>query len=422
LSAAEQYLHSEADEFTLACLLTAPSGRLFLADALERVAPEDFYDPHYGELWRAGRIITARGDRISTRALLAEKDTPAARSRLDATGGHPVQATKVPDAIAGVLENAGLRRLVQAGDRIQHAATTAAGYSEAYEMAAREIASLDGARSAPEVMSWDQVADQWWDSYGTEDDGALVPTPWQTVNDMLGGGMRSGRSYVVAGRPGAGKSILGLNVAASAAEAGHPALLFSVEMGWREIAGRVMAAGARSEYSEFVSESLSSDTDLRAREYYNSTRGMPLSLVDKPNVTVEYIAATARTHKRTKGLSVLVVDYLQLLEASDRSRTREQQVAHLSRSLKLLSRELDCVVVVACQLNRGSARENRKPTLAELRESGAIEQDADVVLLLHHELVDEQPTGLVDVIVAKNRTGRTGTLTLPWRGHQARIG
>lgn len=422
MSAAEQYLHSEADEFTLACLLTAPSGRLFLADALERVAPEDFYDPHYGELWRAGRIITARGDRISTRALLAEKDTPAARSRLDATGGHPVQAAKVPDAIAGVLENAGLRRLVQAGDRIQHAATTAAGYSEAYEMAAREIASLDGARSAPEVMSWDQVADQWWDSYGTEDDGALVPTPWQTVNDMLGGGMRSGRSYVVAGRPGAGKSILGLNVAASAAEAGHPALLFSVEMGWREIAGRVMAAGARSEYSEFVSESLSSDTDLRAREYYNSTRGMPLSLVDKPNVTVEYIAATARTHKRTKGLSVLVVDYLQLLEASDRSRTREQQVAHLSRSLKLLSRELDCVVVVACQLNRGSARENRKPTLAELRESGSIEQDADVVLLLHHELVDEQPTGLVDVIVAKNRTGRTGTLTLPWRGHQARIG
>lgn len=422
MSAAEQYLHSEADEFTLACLLTAPSGRLFLADALERVAPEDFYDPHYGELWRAGRIITARGERISARALLAEKDTPAARTRLDATVGHPVQAAKVPDAIAGVLEHAGLRRLVQAGDRIQHAATTAAGYSEAYEMAAREIASLAGARSAPEVMSWDQVADQWWDSHGTEDDGALVPTPWQTVNDMLGGGMRSGRSYVVAGRPGAGKSILGLNVAASAAEAGHPVLLFSVEMGWREIAGRVMAAGARSEYSEFVSGSLSSDTDLRAREYYNSTRGMPLALVDKPNVTVEYIAATARTHKRAHGLSVLVVDYLQLLDASDRSRTREQQVAHLSRSLKLLSRELACVVVVACQLNRGSARENRRPTLAELRESGAIEQDADVVLLLHRELQDDMPTGLVDVIVAKNRTGRTGTLTLPWRGHQARIG
>jgi replicative DNA helicase len=422
MSTAEEYLHSETDEFTLGCLLTAPSGRLFLADALERVAPEDFYDAHYGELWRAARIITARGDRISARALLAEKDTPASRSRIDATVGHPVQAARVPDAIAGVLEHAGLRRLVQAADRIQHAATTAAGYSEAYEVAAREIASLSGAQSAPEVMSWDQVSDQWWDTCGAEEDGALVPTPWQEVNEMLGGGMRAGRSYVVAGRPGSGKSILGLNIAAAAAEAGHPALLFSVEMGWKEIAGRVMASGARSEYSEFVSGSLSSDTDRRAREYYNSTRGMPLALVDKPNVTVEYIAATARTHKRTKGLSVMVVDYLQLLDVSDRSRTREQQVAHLSRSLKLLSRELDCVVVVACQLNRGSARENRKPTLAELRESGSIEQDADVVLLLHHELVNDCPTGLVDVIVAKNRTGRTGTLSLPWRGHQARIG
>jgi replicative DNA helicase len=211
-------------------------------------------------------------------------------------------------------------------------------------------------------------------------------------------------------------------VASAAAERGHPVLVFSAEMGHREIAGRIMASGARAEYGGIVRGDIGPDDHARIREYHDRTRGMPLSIVDRANISVEYIAATARTHKRTRGLDVLVVDYLQLLDASDKRIVREQQVSHISRSLKMLSRELDCVVVVACQLNRGSARENRKPTLAELRESGSIEQDADVVLLLHHELVDDRPSGEVEVLIAKNRTGKTGEVILPWRGYQARVG
>lgn len=419
MSAAEAYLHSEEDEYTLACLLTSATGKAHLPGALERVSPEDFYDPHYGELWAAGRKITAAGERISKRALLAHHDTPASRSRVEAIAGAPVYPQKIPLAIESVLENANLRRLVQATDRIVETATTAASYSEALEAATAQLAALAGGHTSPEVMSWDTVADQWWKP---EERARVVATPWDEVNEHLSGGMHAGRSYVVAGRPGAGKSLLGLNVAAAAAEAGHPTLVFSVEMGSREIAGRIMAAGARAEYGEIVRGEISEYNHGKIREYHDATRGMPLSIVDRANITVEYIAATARTHKRIKGLDLLVVDYLQLLDASDKRVTREQQVGHLSRSLKMLSRELDCVVVVACQLNRGSARENRKPTLAELRESGSIEQDADAVLLLHHELVDDQPSGEVEVIIAKNRTGRTGEIVLPWRAYQARIG
>jgi replicative DNA helicase len=419
VSIAEQYLHSEEDEFVLACLLTSATGKAHLAAALEQVAPDDFYDPHLGELWRAGQAITTAGERISKRALLARHDTPAARSRVEAIAGQPVFGSKVPGAIAAVVEHAHLRRLVQAAERIVEMTTTSASYSEALELASAELGKLQCASVSSEVLSWDQVAEAWWQP---ESAGTVVHTPWPEVDDYLSGGMRSGRSYVVAGRPGAGKSIVGLNLASAAAERGHPVLVFSAEMGHREIAGRIMASGARAEYGGIVRGDIGPDDHARIREYHDRTRAMPLSIVDRANISVEFIAATARTHKRTRGLDVLVVDYLQLLEASDKRMVREQQVSHISRSLKMLSRELDCVVVVACQLNRGSARENRKPTLAELRESGSIEQDADVVLLLHHELVDDRPSGEVEVLIAKNRTGKTGEVILPWRAHQARVG
>jgi replicative DNA helicase len=156
-------------------------------------------------------------------------------------------------------------------------------------------------------------------------------------------------------------------------------------------------------------------------QYIDTHRGMPLTLVDKADISMNYIRARCRTLKRTTGLDVIVVDYLQLITETD-SDKRQEQVAKVSKALKVMSRELDCAVVVACQLNRNAANQDRKPTLTDLRESGSIEQDADVVMLLHHEVENGGPTGMVEVIVAKNRTGKQGSVPLPWRAYQARLG
>ena len=143
---------------------------------------------------------------------------------------------------------------------------------------------------------------------------------------------------------------------------------------------------------------------------------MPLRIVDRADITVDYVRATCRSVKRSHGLDVVFVDYLQLLSPTDSQATRERQVAHISRSLKILSRELDCAVVTACQLNRNAANEARAPRLSDLRESGSIEQDADVVVLLHRHT-----EGDIDLIVAKNRTGPLTTLTQTWAASQAAI-
>lgn len=423
MSDVDTYLHSEPDETHLSYLLLSTTGASLLPGALEDVAPEDFYDTHLGEMWRTARDLVSAGRVVSKRALLEEHDSPARRDRLERISGQAVHAHKIPGNIRTVLDTAKLRRLAQVTDRIRENLATSQDFSTAYEFAAGQIAALDGADLPPDVVTFDQAVLRWEEHQAAPDMAPPIATPWPEVNDMLAGGLHPGRSYLVAGRPGGGKSIACLNIAQEAAEHGKQALVFSVEMGTVELTGRLLAAGARAEYGEIVRRRLSSETNRRVAEYRDSWRGLPLRIVDRAHVSVEFVQAIARTQKRTVGLDVLVVDYLQLLTPSDSRTVREQQVAHISRSLKQLSRELGCVVVTAAQLNRGNAKDGRKPGLSDLRESGSLEQDADVVLMLHQSLGDDgEPTGTVDVIVAKNRTGRTGDVELAFRGHQARLG
>lgn len=218
-------------------------------------------------------------------------------------------------------------------------------------------------------------------------------------------------------------SIAGLDIARSAAEQGFPTLVVSVEMDGLELTGRALASGARVEYSEITRWSMSEDTAWAVTEYSDQHRDMPLWVCDRADMTVERIAALATGIQRKHGLALLMIDYLQLLEVSDRSKSREQQVADISRAVTRLGKRLGCVVVVLAQLNRENAKTNRRPTKHDLRESGALGQNSHNVLLLHHEKApDGSPTGMVTLILDKNRHGRTGDVVVRWRGHQARIG
>ncbi|SNS57512.1 replicative DNA helicase [Rhodococcoides kyotonense] len=422
LDYSEDLLEAQTDERILGAALLTFTTRDLVPDLLARIAPADFVDPHIGEIWESARAISSRGQSISKRTLLAERDTPGTRIRIEQLAGEPIRPASVSKAAQAVTEMAQSRRLIQVCKRIAQVTTSAQSYGEAFEFAYQQLAQLEGGQVQPDVQTLDAVTDTWLAWLDSPDaDVRTFPTPWQELDDLLAGGLHAGRTYVVGGRPGDGKSIAGVNLAVYAAQRGHRSAIFSVEMGNVEVASRVYAAAAEVEYSQITKRNLDPFNRARLEAFVAAHRNMPLFLIDKSDVTIDYIAARCRALKRNGGLDVVFVDYLQLLKETDSKQARERQVAHISRSLKILARELDVAVIVACQLNRNAANAERKPTLSELRESGSIEQDADVVILLHHQIEDTLPTGYVDLIVAKNRTGKCHTVPLRWMGYQARL-
>jgi replicative DNA helicase len=189
-----------------------------------------------------------------------------------------------------------------------------------------------------------------------------------------------------------------------------------------EVADRVVSSMSQVTYSRILRHDLADDDWGRVQVAVDKLAGIPLRIVDKPYLTLAAIRSLARAEaKTTQGLSLLVVDYIQLIAPADARAPREQQVAAMSRGLKLLAKELKVPVVALAQLNRaGASRSDKTPTLTDLRESGQLEADADHVLLLHLPDVDTR-MGELDVYVAKNRGGPTCCTTLLWAPHYQAI-
>jgi replicative DNA helicase len=226
--------------------------------------------------------------------------------------------------------------------------------------------------------------------------------------------------YVFGGRPGQGKSTAALNVAMhAAAESSKQSLVISKEMPSVDVTGRILAAGAQVPLQEINARKLTDTSMARIREYVKRVGRPPITVDARPR-TLAGIKTLARAHHHRSGLDVLVVDYLQLVRTDTPSRSREQEVAEVSRQLK----ELDCVVVLPAQLNRESAkRTDPRPNMSDLRDSGQIEQDADAVILLHRERNEKgEPTGQILFIVDKNRHGPTAEVSLRWHGGYGAIG
>ncbi len=440
------YLSSPADEFLLACLLLSPVHSEYVAGALELVGPSDFVHAGYGMMWAAARVVHERGERLSKRTVLAEAQVqaasagfpgvtgrgrfsgqvPAVVAALDQVSGEPVYVERIPTAIDRVRHTARMRRLAETLDMARNQVITAGDYGDAWGRTQELLAGLEFGEAPVEVVGFSDLADEFAKTMASGGPvGDVVPTPWDGLNEVFGGGLYAGRFYVVAGVPGAGKSIVGVDIARHAAEQGFPALVLSVEMSQLEVTGRVMASGARVEYSEIARWAMSDETALGVLEYTDSFRDMPLWVCDRSDITVEMSAVLAEGVRRRHGLGVVVVDYVQLMEASEGRgfQTEQQQIAHISRSLKLLAKKLGVAVVAMAQLNRGPAQGNRRPAKSDLRGSGKLEQDTDGVVLLHHEVLEDgSPSGDVVLIVDKNRQGPCRDVVLRWRAHQARIG
>ena len=233
----------------------------------------------------------------------------------------------------------------------------------------------------------------------------FIATGIRDLAKQLQGGLKPSQLVIVGARPSCGKSVLGAQICRSVSEDGGGSLLVSLEMEAHEIAGRYLTY-ERSKPEPAIS----------------ALKTLPMLIVDS-TFSVDRVVSVIRRESRRNTLRVVIIDYLQLMEPSDRSAVREQQVAAMSRRLKLLAGELRVPILLLCQLNRQCVTENRAPRLSDLRESGSIEQDADTVLLLHRpDMTDPQnEQGKLFINVAKQRGGPTGMVTTVFRKEVQRI-
>ena len=411
-----------------ACIGIAMANRDALLDM--EVIGDDFADARCGALWDLIREMDSRGEAITPAAVLAALPRLTARGIngvdgpfiFDAYQARPVGA--LAGKYARIVANGGsLRRLRMAADRIR---TLADEGRDAHEVAETARGEIDAAHRA--VARARMVGATLHDTIDTLDQPTrAIPTPWPDLNRLIKG-WRPGALYVIGARPGVGKTIVGLQAAVALAEHG-PVAFNSLEMPEREIHARLIAQTARVALGRLDGSSAEadplSDRDWdRIRDTTPRLISLPLSVDDRSAVGILDIRSHARTLSRRGQVAGVVVDYLQLM-ASPRGdrRPRHEVVAEFSRGLKLLAKEMDCPVVALSQLNRAvEGRTDKRPMLSDLRESGSVEQDADVVMLLHaQDPTDEADfaTPNLDLLVAKNRHGVVGSVELTRRGEYA---
>ncbi|MCD0450787.1 replicative DNA helicase [Actinocorallia sp. API 0066] len=315
-----------------------------------------------------------------------------------------------------------LRRLARTGDigteeRIGLAADALAEHTDVSDQLADTAPTLAAALPGYLDRLEDKTPDQ------------TLPTGWTDLDRLLGGGLRPGQLVVVGARPGMGKSVFMLNAAYHAAVTLRvPALFASLEMSRTELMDRIVSHAANVDLTALRERNLTEDQWGRVARSIDRLGDVEhLVLDDDPGVGLTGIRARLRKMRRSGDPArLLVVDYLQLMQSEGRrADNRVAEVSQLSRALKLLAKEFDIPVVVGAQLNREvEKRTDKRPILADLRESGSIEQDADIVIMLHREDAYDKEApraGEADFIVAKHRNGPTSTVTAAFQGHHSRF-
>ncbi len=407
-----------------------------VADVIEVVRGADFYIPKHEIIFDAVLSLYSHGEPTD---VIAVTDELTKSGELTRAGGaeylHTLTGLVPTAANAGfystiVAEKAVLRRLVEAGTRIVQMGYASEGeVVDLVNNAQAEIYAVTGGVDSEDfVPLTDAVTTAIDEIEAAKSRGGQmvgVPTGFAEL-DELTNGLHPGQLIILAARPALGKSTLGLDLARSAAiHHDMPVIIFSLEMGRSEIAMRLLSAEA-----SVGLQSMRKGT-VHAQDWTTiaSTRGRindaPLYIDDSPNMTLVEIRAKCRRLKQRVGLKMVIIDYLQLMTSGKKVESRQQEVSEFSRALKLLAKELQVPVIAISQLNRGpEQRADKKPALSDLRESGSLEQDADMVILLHRESAyeaDNPRAGEADLIIAKHRNGPTRTITVGFHGHFSRF-
>jgi replicative DNA helicase len=430
----------EAEQSVLGAMMLSKDA---IADVVEVIRPGDFYRPAHQLIYDAVLDLYSRGEPADAVTVSAELTK---LGQLVRAGGAPYLHTLislVPTAAnAGyyaqiVAERATLRRLVTAGTRIvQMGYDTASGSAnlvgsvdDVVDRAQAEVYEVTERRTSEDYVHIESLLQSTLDEIETISAhggvGGGIPTGFHQLDEITNG-LHPGQMITVAGRPGTGKSTLALDIARSAAvKHRRPTVIFSLEMGKLEIMMRLFSAEAGVALQNMRSGHMSDGDWARLARRASELSEAPLYIDDSPNLTMMEIRAKARRLRQRHDIALIVIDYLQLMTSGKRVESRQQEVSEFSRAMKLLAKELDVPVVALSQLNRGpEQRTDKKPMLADLRESGSIEQDSDMVLLVHRPDLYEPETeraGEADLIIAKHRNGPTGTVAVAFQGRYSRF-
>lgn len=415
-----------AEKAVLGSILMAPN---VIPDVAELVSADDFYKPRHTILFTTASRMFAKGEPVDATTIVHELQR---EGNLGRVGGAPyvadlLQATPTTANVLYyaklVVEAAKLRGLAAICARgSQLVASGGVDYQEVIDQFERFLDDSNLTNSQ-QAQGFNDLFEEWveWQNRPVD----ALPTPWPLVNDKLAGGFHKKRLYIVAARPGCGKSVLGLNVTTQFAKCGYKGMVFSLEMPKMEVMSRMLAAGAHASYGEITRHEMSVETDQAVHRFaglYPEFQSN-IKVDDQTDHTIESIMAMARAQKR-KGLDFVFIDYVQLLNSSQNFALRYEELGMMSKLLHQMAVKLDIAILLAAQSGRQADQKDHVPTMSDLRESGNLEADADVVLLLARAADERMPDmPLVNISIVKNRTGEgSGIVRLPEHFESARIG
>lgn len=414
----------EAEQSLLGGILIDNEG---LASALEILRGDEFYRETHRIIFQAIQELFERNepiDLVTVVSLLAEKQ------QLDSVGGAPYLASLVDTVPSAsnvgiyakiVNDKALLRRLIQAANEISSLCYGGGkqieeilDHAEAAIFAITENRIRNNYSSLKEIVKKSIEAIERFQEYREMVTG--VPSHFTDL-DKLTAGFQPSDLIIIAARPSMGKTAFALNLARNAAlQSGVPVGVFSLEMSKEQLAMRLLCAEARVDSHKIRTGFLSQQECAKMLSAAGTFMETPIYIDDTPAISTLELRAKARRMKLDKGLGMVIVDYLQLMRGRESSERREQEISDISRALKSLAKELNIPVIALSQLNRKvEERNNKRPMLSDLRESGAIEQDADVIAFIYRDEVYNPTTaekGIAEIIVGKQRNGPTGDVKL----------
>ncbi len=416
--------NAEAEQSVLGAILLDNQA---LNNVLEVLEAKNFYSEGHRKIFSA---IIELSDRNEPTDLITLTNILKNKKQLDSVGGAVYLASLV-DNVPSAANVSHYAKIVKEKAVLRQLIGTATGIlKNSYEAGTDVDQVLDEAEHAIFEISENKIRPSFYqlkniikDSFKTierlyENKNLItgVPTGFERLDDLTSG-LQKSDLIIIAGRPSMGKTAFALNLASHAAvEMGLPVAIFSLEMAKEQLALRMLAADAKVD-SQRLRRGLVGETDWpKLTTAASRLSEAPIFIDDTPAITVLEMKAKARRLKAENGLELVVLDYLQLMRAGGRKDSREQEISEISRSLKALAKELNVPVIALSQLNRKvEDRTNRRPQMADLRESGAIEQDADVIAFIYRDEVynkseDNPEKGIAEIIIGKQRNGPVGTV------------
>jgi replicative DNA helicase len=418
----------EAEQSVLGSMLLDKEA---VAAAAEVLRSDDFYSEAHKEIFEAILDIYDRGTPVD---LVTLAEALRQRGTLESVGGGVYisdLSMSVPSTanvryyIRIVEEKATLRRLISASNEIiQESYEASEDLDIIIDHAEKKIFDISQRKNS---QSFEPIKTILLDTYSkieelTKNKGKIVgvPTGFRDF-DMRTSGLNPSDFILIAARPSMGKTSFAINIAQNAAiQSKVPVAIFSLEMSKDQLVQRMLSSEANIELQKIRSGDLTEEDWIKLVHAATPLSQAPIFIDDTPGISVMEVRSKARRLKMEHGLGMIVIDYLQLMSGRGKAESRQQEVSEISRSLKALARELNVPVVTLSQLSRGpEARQDHRPMLSDLRESGAIEQDADIVVFLYRDEYynpDSEKKNIAEAIIAKQRNGPTGTVELVWLG------